>query len=92
MAYFTASCDSPEVNEKFAESLELDYPILSDPGKKVAEAYQVVDEKRAVPFRWTYYIGEDGRILHIDKKVNPRTSGQDVVKRLTALEIARKLP
>ncbi|MCA9249161.1 MAG: redoxin domain-containing protein, partial [Planctomycetales bacterium] len=38
VAYFTASCDTAELNKKFAESLSVDYPILSDPGKKVAEA------------------------------------------------------
>ena len=90
MAYFTASCDPPETNKEFAESLELDYPILSDPEKKVAKVYQVVDEKRTVPYRWTFYIGKDGRILHIDKEVNPATSGQDVVERLTALNVARR--
>src|SRR3954447_25458550 len=30
-AYFTASVDKPEENKKFAESLGLDYPVLSDP-------------------------------------------------------------
>ena len=30
-AYFTASVDDAETNNKFAESLGLDYPILSDP-------------------------------------------------------------
>ena len=90
MAYFTASCDPPETNKAFAESLALDYPVLSDPDRKVARAYRVVAGKRAVPFRWTYYIGGDGRILHIDKQVNPRTSGRDVVRQLAALGVARK--
>ncbi|GIT30713.1 MAG: hypothetical protein Ct9H300mP1_27590 [Planctomycetaceae bacterium] len=40
---------------------EVDYPILSDPGKKVARAYGVVTDKRAVPFRWTFYIGKEAR-------------------------------
>ena len=35
VAYFTASVDTPEDNKKFAESLDLDYPILSDPDKTV---------------------------------------------------------
>ena len=42
VAYFTASCDDAETNARFAKSLELDYPILSDPGKDVAKAYGVV--------------------------------------------------
>ena len=35
VVYFTASCDTPELNKDFAESLQLDYPILSDPTKEV---------------------------------------------------------
>jgi peroxiredoxin Q/BCP len=42
VAYFAASIDKPETNRKFAQSLELDYPILSDPGKQVARAYGVL--------------------------------------------------
>ena len=42
VAYFAASVDDAKTNKEFAESLELDYPILSDPDKKVAEAYGVL--------------------------------------------------
>ncbi len=38
VAYFAASVDDAETNKKFAESLELDYPILSDPDKKVGNS------------------------------------------------------
>ena len=57
------------MNTKFAKSLEADYPILSDPGKKVARAYGVVTDKRQVPFRWTFYIGKNGKILKVDRMV-----------------------
>jgi len=90
VAYFTASCDTPEDNKKFAEKLDLDYAILSDPGKKVAEAYGVVTEKRKFPFRWTFYIGKDGKILHIDKKVKSATHGADCAKKLKDLGVALK--
>jgi thioredoxin-dependent peroxiredoxin len=90
VAYFTASVDSPETNKKFAESLELDYPILSDPGKEVAKAYGVITGDKAYASRWTFYIGQDGRILHIDKQVSPASHGQDVVDRLKALGITRQ--
>ena len=90
MAYFAASVDTPEDNKKFAESLGLDFPILSDPGKKVASAYGVVTPERQVAFRWTFYIGTDGKILHIEKQVSPATAGQDLVAKLGELGIARK--
>lgn len=87
MAYFTASVDSPDTNRRFAESLDLDYPILSDPGKEVARAYGVVAGDRTTASRWTFYIGKDGRILYIDKAVSPASHGQDVIDRLRALGI-----
>jgi peroxiredoxin Q/BCP len=90
VAYFTASVDKPEENKKFAESLGLDYPILSDPTKKVAEAYGVVDEKRPVAQRWTFYIGEDGKILHIDKKVTTKSHGKDIAAKLKELGVEEK--
>jgi peroxiredoxin Q/BCP len=90
VAYFTASCDTPEENKRFAESLDLDYPILSDPKKLVARAYGVVTDERPVPFRWTFYIGKDGKILHIDKEVKPGSHGKDIVERLKELGVDKK--
>ncbi len=87
MAYFTASCDSPEENKRFAESLGADYPILSDPEKKIAQAYGVVHEGRSVPERWTFYVGKDGKILYVDRQVRAQTAAEDVVKKLAELNI-----
>ena len=88
MAYFAASIDDADTNRKFAESLELDYPILSDPGKEVARAYGVLEGDYAS--RHTFYIGPDGRILHVDRQVKPSTSGDDVAARLAELKVARR--
>ena len=79
-----------EKNTAFAKSLELDYPILSNPDGKVAAAYGVVDAKRKFPRRWTIYIGKDGRILKIDKKVRPRSAAEDVAKILEELGVEKK--
>ena len=42
---------------------------------------------RPFPQRWTFYIGEDGKILHIDKGVNPGEHGADVAKKLKELGV-----
>ncbi len=89
VAYFAASTDTPEKNKKFAESLDLDYPILSDPAADVAEAYGVRMPIVNVASRWTFYIGKDGRILDIDKKVKAATHGEAVAKRLEELQVPR---
>lgn len=70
--------------------MELDYAILSDPEKKVAKAYGVVHEGREVPERWTYIIGEDGKIKHIDKEVKAASHGEDLVTQLEELKIPKK--
>jgi len=87
--YFTASTDTVDLNTKFAQSLDLDYPILSDPGKKVAEAFGVVDEFRPVPRRWTFYVNKNGKIVDIDKKINVSNAGVDVADKLASLKVAK---
>ena len=89
MAFFEASVDSEERNREVAEVLELEHPILSDPGKRVAEAYGVLAGGRRTAARWTFYIGVDGRILYIDRAVIADGHGEDVPARLDALAIPR---
>lgn len=90
VAYFTASCDTAEVNQKFAESLELDYPILSDLSRKTALAYGLVADEKGFPKRWTFYIGKDGKILHIDKQVKAGQHAKDVAAKLEELGVEKK--
>jgi peroxiredoxin Q/BCP len=90
VAYFAVSVDSPETIKAFAQSLGADYPLLSDPTRAVAQAYGVVDADQSYPSRWTFYIGIDGRILHIDKRVSPASHGQAIAARLAELGIARR--
>lgn len=78
------------MNAKFAEKLELDYPILSDPTRKTAKKYGVVTEKRKFPFRWTFYIGPDGKILYIDKQVRAATHGEAVATKLQELKVKKR--
>jgi peroxiredoxin Q/BCP len=83
------SVDDAETNKKFAAEHDADFPILSDPDKKVAEAYGVL---MAAGFasRWTFYIGPDGKILDIDKKVSAKSAGEDMVARLGALGVKKR--
>ncbi len=82
--------DTPETNKSFAQSLAVDYPLLSDPSKQVATAYGVVDEDQPFASRWTFYIGLDGRILYIDKKVSPAAHGKNVAAKLAELGVAKR--
>ncbi len=42
-----------------------------------------------LPKRWTFYIGADGRILHVDKDVKPNTAGDDIAKKLAELGVPK---
>ena len=89
MKYFGASVDSPEKNAEFARSLDLDFPILSDPSKVVARAYGVLAPS-GFASRWTFYIARDGRIAKIDKDVHAASHGGDVVCELKALTVGEQ--
>jgi len=84
------SVDTLEDNTAFAKQEGGDFPILADPTKATANAYGVLREDYGLPNRWTYYIGPDGRILHIDREVRPPTAGEDTVARLEALNVASR--
>ena len=90
VAYFTASNDPVEKNKAFAESLSVDYPILSDADSSVAKAYGVYNDERKAAARWTFYIGADGKILFIDKTVKTESHGSDVATKLGELGVAKK--
>ena len=92
VAYFTASVDAVEGekgNAAFAKSLDLDYAILSDSKKETAKAFGVLNEK-GMASRWTYYIGKDGKILHVDKAVKPASAAADIAAKLKELGVPEK--
>lgn len=89
VAYFTASVDDPSLNKQFSDKLTLDYPILSDPTKKTATDYGILNAK-GMSNRVTFYIGIDGKILYIDKAVKTDTHGADIAAKLGELGVAKK--
>jgi len=91
------SVDTPEDNKAFAEKEHADFPMLSDPGKEVANAYGVLAQPTAAnpnppqfARRWTFYIGPDGKILEIDKTPGTQQAGQNVIAKLQALGVKEK--
>ena len=86
-----ASVDDAATNREFAQANAADFPILSDPDKTTAAAYGVLSEA-GYATRWTFYIDRDGKVAHIDKKVNPLTAGEDIVQRLRVLGVPESAP
>jgi thioredoxin-dependent peroxiredoxin len=85
VAYFTASCDTPEKNLEFAQSVGAGYPILSDPQGVAAKAYGVLTPI-GVASRTTFLIGPDGKILDILTSIDTSNHAQQIADRITALQ------
>ena len=83
------SLDSPEKNRDFAESLDANFPLLSDPGKQVARAYGVVGLVPLFAKRRTFYIDPQGVIRHLEEDVDPATHGEQIVRTLADLGFPR---
>ena len=83
------SLDSPEKNQDFAESLDANFPLLSDPGKQVARAYGVLSVVRLFAKRKTFYIDPEGVIRHVEEKVDTASHGAQMTRTLTDLGFPR---
>ena len=88
VAYFMVSVDSLEDNTAFAKQNRANFPVLADADRGVSEAYGVLSQ-RGFANRWTYFIDPAGTILRIDREVDPRTAGADLVAHLDELEVPR---
>lgn len=84
VAFFGASCDTIELNKKFAKKLELNYPLLSDTDKKVAKSYGIL-RNSGFSRRVTFIIAPDGKIAHIVNKVDLEKHGEQLEKKLKEL-------
>jgi peroxiredoxin Q/BCP len=90
VTYFMVSVDPLEKNKAFAEQEQANFPMLSDPDRKVATAYGVVTSPTGVAKRWTFYIGPDGKLLFIDRGVKTATAGADLAAKLAELNVKQK--
>ena len=79
------SADKPATQKKFHQKYDLPYRLLSDPDKKVCEAFGVMKEKNMYGrkvmgiARTTFVIGPDGRISHIFEKVKTEGHAEEVL-------------
>ena len=92
VAYFMASVDTPELNKQFSDKENANFPLLSDPDKKVATAYGVVDATHALAQRWTFYIAPDGKLAKVDKDQSKHTTtaGADLTASLEELKVPKR--
>ena len=79
-----ASTDSLENNTGFAEKNQATFPILADSTTKMSQAYGVLTSFGFAK-RWTFYIDEGGIIRKIDKRVDVRRAGEQLVSNMEEL-------
>ncbi len=84
------SLDTPEKNKEFAESVGANFVLLSDPDKSSAKEYGVLGFGGMWTKRWTFYIDGKGKLLEIDKNVDPGNHGEDVVETLGRLSLPKR--
>ncbi len=87
--YMMASVDPLEDNQDFAKKESVDFPMLSDPTKATAKAYDVLNFL-GVASRETFYIGKDGTILKIDDDIHANTAAEDIANNLKKLGIEKR--
>jgi len=63
---FGISTDKLETNKEFAESLSLEFVLLSDEDGSVAGHYGVLIEGRNMANRTTFVVGKDGKIAYVE--------------------------
>ena len=83
------SLDSAEKNREFAESLDANFPLLSDPDGQVARAYGVLGTIRLFAKRRTFYIDRQGVIRRVEENVEPANHGAQVARTLADLGFPR---
>lgn len=84
------STDSMESHDKFLAKHNLNFPLLSDATSDVAKMYGVWREKNNYGRRtWgvartTFWIGADGRIKKIYKKIDTARHAEDILQDMQA--------
>jgi len=93
-AVLAVSPDDVATHELWARELGgIDFPLLSDPGREVCRAYEVLDEADDRPYRATFVITPEGRIAWLS--VSPMNVGRSVEETLRvvrALQTGRLCP
>lgn len=71
----------------FAKHLKLQYPLIPDPHRKICLLYGAVQAPNQMAARMSVLIDKDGKVRWIDKQVDPRHHGEDVLEKLRELEM-----
>ena len=88
VALLGVSLDDVESHKAFAEKYHLPFPLLSDAGGEVAEAYGALFSLGPLRFarRHTFVIDPAGRVARVYREVNSRTHSDEVIADLQRMQ------
>lgn len=87
VALLGVSLDSVDSHRRFADKYSLPFPLLADPGGKVARAYGALWSLGPIRFarRHSFIIDPQGRLARIYRSVTPTDHSEDVIRELDDL-------
>lgn len=83
------SADSVKSHAQFTEKYQLSFPLWSDPEKKLIQAFGVLVEKSMFGKKYmgiarsTFILDENGKIIQVWSKVDPKEHAQEVLEFFT---------
>ncbi|WP_393971224.1 thioredoxin-dependent thiol peroxidase [Oxyplasma meridianum] len=81
------SVDDTNSHKKFEEKYQLNFTLVADHEKKIAEKYGVLGDRNAK--RVTYLMDRDGKIMYVYPKVSPDEHAVEVMKKLKELKMVQ---
>ena len=80
------SVDGQKSHKKFVDKYHLNFTLVADDKKRIAQSYGVLGGNTAS--RVTYLINREGKIAHVYPKVSPKEHAVEVMSKLNELGLA----
>ncbi len=80
------SVDGQKSHKKFVDKYNLNFTLVADDKKSIAQSYGVLGGNTAS--RVTYLINREGKIAHVYPKVSPKEHAVEVMSKLNELGLA----
>ena len=83
-AISTDAAEGEKGQSAFARELKLPFPLLPDVERKISLAYGAAHTQDQMAARMSILVSKRGTIEWVDKQIDPRTHGADVLARIKA--------
>ena len=83
-AISTDAAEGEKGQRAFARELKLPFPLLPDVERKISLAYGAAHTQEQMAARISVLVSKNGTIEWVDKQIDPRSHGADVLARIQA--------